>query len=103
GLCGPMVNGKSRQRRGHGLRESASRAATWHRPLAHTPRRYFGLIDGLPPGVPGGGMTGMLSPEGGGVRFICGSTPGGGVTTPPDRPKSELLVPLAGGAIGRFV
>ena len=45
-------------------------------------------------------MTGMLSPEGGGVRFICGSTLGGGVTTPPDRPKSELLVPLAGGAVG---
>ena len=75
----------------------------WTWPLARTPRRYFGLIDGLPPGVPGGGMTGMLSPEGGGVRFICGSTPGGGVTTPPDRPKSELLVPLAGGAIGGFV
>jgi hypothetical protein len=45
-------------------------------------------------------MTGMLSPAGGGLRFICGSTPGGGVTTPPDRPKSELLVPLAGGAVG---
>jgi len=58
------------------------------------------LIDGLPPGVPGGGMTGMLSPASGGLRFICGSTPGGGVTTPPDRPKSELLVPLAGGAVG---
>jgi len=42
----------------------------------------------------------MLSPAGGGLRFICGSTPGGGVTTPPDRPKSELLVPLAGGAVG---
>ena len=41
-----------------------------------------------------------LSPAGGGLRFICGSTPGGGVTTPPDRPKSELLVPLAGGAVG---
>ena len=63
-------------------------------------RCYFGLIDGSPPGVPGGGMTGMLSPAGGGLRFICGSTPGGGVTTPPDRPKSELLVPLAGGAVG---
>ena len=45
----------------------------------------------------------MLSPAGGGVRLICGSTLGGGVTTPPERPKSELLVPLAGGAIGGFV
>ena len=66
-------------------------------------RCYFGLIEGSPPGEPGGGMTGMLSPAGGGVRFISGSTLGGGVITPPDRPKSELLVPLAGGAIGGLV
>ena len=32
-------------------------------------RFYFGLIAGLPPGVPGGGTTGMRSPEGGGVCF----------------------------------
>jgi len=63
-------------------------------------RFYFGLIAGLPPGVPGGGTTGMLSPEGGGVCFICGSTPTGGVMTPPERLSSELLDPLAGGTAG---
>jgi hypothetical protein len=61
---------------------------------------YLGLIAGLPPGVPGGGTTGMLSPEGGGVCFICGSTPIGGVMTPPERLSSELLDPLAGGTAG---
>ena len=61
---------------------------------------YFGLIAGLPPGVPGGGTTGMLSPEGGGVCFICGSTPIGGVMTPPERLSSGLLDPLAGGTAG---
>jgi hypothetical protein len=63
-------------------------------------RFYFGLIAGLPPGVPGGGTTGMLSPEGGGVCFICGSTPTGGEMTPPERLSSELLDPLAGGTAG---
>jgi hypothetical protein len=63
-------------------------------------RFYFGLIAGLPPGVPGGGTTGMLSPERGGICFICGSTPTGGVTTPPERLSSELLDPLAGGTAG---
>jgi hypothetical protein len=63
-------------------------------------RFYFGLIAGLPPGVPGGGTTGMLSPERGGICFICGSTPTGGVTTPPERLSAELLDPLAGGTAG---
>jgi hypothetical protein len=35
---------------------------------------YFGLIDGSLPGVAGGGTTGILSLEGGGVRLIPGST-----------------------------
>jgi hypothetical protein len=60
---------------------------------------YLGLTDGSPPGVPGGGMTGIRAPEGGGVRFIPGSTLSGGVITPPERPRSELL-PFAGGTTG---
>jgi hypothetical protein len=64
--------------------------------------RYFGLIDGSPPGVPGGGMTGIGSPEGGGICFIWGSISAGGAITPPERAKSELVVPLNGGVIGRF-
>jgi hypothetical protein len=44
----------------------------------------------------------MLSPEGGGVCLICGSSPMGGVITPPERLKSELLDPLAGGTAGEF-
>ena len=45
-------------------------------------------------------MTGMRSPEGGGSRLILGSTPAGGVITPPDRPNSEPVAPLDGGAVG---
>ena len=61
---------------------------------------YFGLIAGLPPGVPGGGMTGIVAPEGGGICLIPGSTSAGGITTPPERLRSELVVPLAGGTAG---
>ena len=35
-----------------------------------------------------------------GDASISGSTPGGGVITPPDRFRSELEVPLAGGTTG---
>ena len=59
---------------------------------------HFGLGDGSPAGVSGGGITGILAPEGGGVTFIFGSTSAGGVITPPERLRSELLVPLAGGS-----
>ena len=61
---------------------------------------YFGLTAGLPPGVPGGGITGIVAPAGGGFCFISGSMPTGGVMTPPDRLKSELVAPLAGGTVG---
>ena len=61
---------------------------------------YFGLTAGLPPGVPGGGITGIVEPLGGGVCFISGSIPVGGVITPPDRLRSVLRVPLAGGTAG---
>jgi hypothetical protein len=57
------------------------------------------LTEGSPPGVPGGGMTGIQSPEWGGIRLIWGSTSAGGVITPPERAKSELVVPLNGGAV----
>jgi hypothetical protein len=63
-------------------------------------RCYFGLIDGLPPGVPGGVTTGILSPERGGVCFICGSIPAGGVIIPPEWLSSEPVAPLAGGTAG---
>ncbi len=45
-------------------------------------------------------MTGIVAPEGGGFCFMSGSTPAGGVMTPPERLKSELVVPLAGGTVG---
>src|SRR5215469_1358286 len=61
---------------------------------------YFGFTDGSPPGVPGGGITGILSPDRGGVCFICGSTSAGGLMTPPERLSSELVDPLAGGSAG---
>jgi len=52
---------------------------------------YFGLTDWSPPAAPGGGMTGIGSAEPGGIRLIWGSTPAGGIITPPERAKSELL------------
>jgi hypothetical protein len=47
-------------------------------------RDYFGRTDWSPPGLPGGGMTGVLPASGGGAR-ISGSTPAGGQSTPSDR------------------
>src|SRR6478672_1568821 len=46
-------------------------------------RRYFGRIEGSPPGLPGGGITGVLPPSGVGAR-ISGSMPAGGHSTPSD-------------------
>jgi hypothetical protein len=45
--------------------------------------RYFGRTEGSPPGLPGGGITGMLPPSGVGAR-ISGSMPAGGHSTPSD-------------------
>ena len=47
-------------------------------------RAYFGRIVGSPPGLPGGGITGVLPASGVGAR-ISGSTPAGGHSTPSER------------------
>src|SRR6478735_8827730 len=55
-------------------------------PVKQTRRRagpYFGRRLGSPPGLPGGGMTGILPPSGVGAR-ISGSTPAGGHKMPSD-------------------
>ena len=44
---------------------------------------YFGRTLGSPPGLPGGGITGVLPVSGVGAR-ISGSTPVGGHNTPSD-------------------
>jgi hypothetical protein len=44
---------------------------------------HFGTVFGSPPGVPGGGMTGIAPPSRGGAA-IFGSTPEGGQMTPFD-------------------
>jgi len=44
---------------------------------------------GSPPGLPGGGITGMLPPCGVGA-LISGSTPGGGQMTPSERASCSL-------------
>ena len=44
---------------------------------------YFGRTLGSPPGLPGGGITGVLPVSGVGAR-ISGSTPDGGHNTPSD-------------------
>ena len=46
-------------------------------------------MSGLPPGLPGGGITGVLPAFGVGAR-ISGSTPGGGQSTPSDLASLSL-------------
>ena len=46
-------------------------------------RDYLGRTAGSPPGLPGGGITGVLPVSGVGAR-ISGSTPVGGHSTPSD-------------------
>src|ERR1700742_3434345 len=45
---------------------------------------HFGMIFGSPPGVPGGGMTGVVPPPTAGAA-MPGSTPAGGQMMPFDR------------------
>jgi hypothetical protein len=47
-------------------------------------RFYFGRTLGSPPGLPGGGITGILPPVSGVGARISGSTPEGGHNTPSD-------------------
>jgi len=56
---------------------------------------YFGWRPGSPPGVPGGGMTGILPPPTGGTE-MPGSTPAGGQITPLDFESCSLreLLPV---------
>ena len=49
----------------------------------HRRASHFGRTLGSPPGLPGGGMTGVLPVSGVGAR-ISGSTPDGGHSTPSD-------------------
>src|SRR5690349_16159674 len=60
-------------------------------------RGYFGLTDGSPPGLPGGGITGVLPLGRVGAR-ISGSTPAGGHSTPSDlaslSPSEEATCPV---------
>ena len=59
--------------------------------------RYFGRTLGSPPGLPGGGITGVLPASGVGA-CIEGSTPAGGQRTPSDfaslSPKGSWLCPV---------
>ena len=59
--------------------------------VVRSPQRriYFGRIVGSPPGLPGGGMTGILPVSGVGAR-ISGSTPVGGQSTPSDLASLSL-------------
>jgi hypothetical protein len=45
-------------------------------------------------------MIGIAAPVEGGVCLIPGSISAGGLITPPDRFRSELELPLAGGTAG---
>jgi hypothetical protein len=54
---------------------------------------HFGMMVGSPPGVPGGGMTGMTPPPVGGTEML-GSTSAGGQITPLERDSSSLKLAL---------
>src|ERR1700722_13734638 len=73
---------------------------------AASPTSYFASTPGAPPGVPGGGMTGMELGSGTGAVFIMpGSTPGFGLITPPLESNFSLrlsLRPDANGAACSF-
>jgi hypothetical protein len=77
------------------------RQRTWR---AWGKSRYFGLMSRFPPGVPGGGITGVLcGPMSGAGWVIPGSTSAGGWMTPPERsswwlrePPELPLVPSCG-------
>jgi hypothetical protein len=68
-------------------------------PLGQVPvlSDYFGRTPGLPPGLPGGGITGVLPVSGVGAR-ISGSTPAGGHNTPSDfaslSPSGSVACPV---------
>jgi len=71
-------------------------------------RRYLGRIDGSPPGLPGGGITGVLPLFGAGA-CMSGSMPGGGHGTPSVRasfaPSGSTrwpVVVLSGAAMAEF-
>jgi hypothetical protein len=66
-------------------------------PRRHGPESpYFGTTDGLPPGDPGGGITGIDAPaRGGGLTVIPGST-FGGMIVPFSRASRWLKSPSAG-------
>ena len=54
---------------------------------------HFGMMVGSPPGVPGGGMTGMTPPPVGAAE-MPGSISAGGQITPLDRDNSSLKLAL---------
>src|SRR5437660_7633393 len=67
---------------------------------------YFGRTVGSPPGLPGGGMTGVLPPVSGAGACISGSTPEGGQSTPSDlaslSPSGSRDWPVVVPSAGRF-
>jgi len=59
---------------------------------------YLGSTRGSPPGVPGGGITGMVPGFGFGAgAWMPGSTPAGGRITPPGVPEPGPRAPEGGG------
>lgn len=66
-------------------------------------------MSGLPPGLPGGGITGVLPALGGVGARISGSTPGGGQSTPSDlaslSPSGSAACPVVvpGSVLGRRI
>src|SRR5215470_11372266 len=71
--------------------------AALNAPYRASKDRYFGRTLGLPPGLPGGGITGVSPVSGVGAR-ISGSTPAGGHNTPSERaslsPSGSRLRPV---------
>src|SRR5262245_64829911 len=70
----------------------------WRAGWAQPAEPYFGWIVGSPPGLPGGGMTGVFcAPGSGGGTCISGSTLCGGRMTPLERSSCWLGLSFGAG------
>jgi hypothetical protein len=71
--------------------EYARAGKRWHAKASRL--IHFGTMLGSPPGVPGGGITGVTPPPTGGAE-MPGSIPAGGQITPFERDNSSLKLAL---------
>jgi hypothetical protein len=103
---GMLIEHDAGGRGGQKPRQLGLALVQWWRPKLHqlvsVPHVYFGITLGSPPGVPGGGMTGIIPPPAAGAE-IPGSTPAGGQITPFERdiPSLRFALPVVSPGAGK--